>query len=143
MSKTLSTCINCRAVNRFTFQKALETQPKCGQCSGPLRFEHGISNMDLHDLNSIIRASHIPVVVDLWAPWCGPCVNFAPVYQKVALELGQSYIFLKVNTEQYPDASNILGVRGIPTLIMFSGGDEIKRQAGAMPETMFRQWLRD
>lgn len=141
MGKSLSTCMQCHAVNRFDFQKAMEQRPRCGQCQGALRFENGVSNVDLHDLNAIINAAPVPVILDLWAPWCGPCVGFAPVFLKVAKQLGSSYIFLKINTEQYPDAGNILGVRGIPTLIMFSGGDEIKRQSGAMPEPMFRQWL--
>ena len=142
MSKTFSTCSQCNAINRFDFSKALTSEPQCGQCKSKLNFKNGVSDVDLNGLDEIVNAADIPVVVDMWAPWCGPCIGFAPVYQKLAQELGEDFVFLKINTEQYPDAGNILGVRGIPTLIMFKGGNEIKRQAGAMPEGMLRQWLR-
>ena len=141
MSKTYSVCSHCLAVNRFDRESAYESTPKCGQCKNELTYENGVSNVDLQGLNALINASELPVLVDLWAPWCGPCVGFAPVYQKVAEELGDKFVFLKINTERHPDASNILGVRGIPTLVLFNNGDEIKRQSGAMPEPMFRQWL--
>ena len=107
----------------------------------PLMKKAGVSDVDLNGLDAIVKAADIPVLVDMWAPWCGPCVGFAPTYQKVAQDLGMQFVFLKINTEQYPDASHILGVRGIPTLIMFKDGDEVKRQAGAMPEGMLRSWL--
>ena len=141
MSKTFSVCKTCGAVNRFEFSKALSSQPHCGKCKGELAFHDGYSEVDLNGLNALVNASDLPVVVDLWAPWCGPCLGFAPVFQKIAKDRGGDMVFLKINTEQFPDASNILGVRGIPTVLMFKNGEEAKRQAGAMPEPMFRQWL--
>lgn len=141
MSKTVSICSSCSAVNRFDFKKSLENKPKCGKCQSGLSFHEGITDTNLDGLNKILSSTDLPVVVDLWAPWCGPCLGFAPVYQKLARETGDRMVFLKINTEAFPDASSILGVRGIPTLILFKNKDELKRQSGAMPESMLRSWL--
>ncbi len=141
MSKTYSVCTQCHSVNRFSFEKARDAAPRCGQCKGELSFHDGVSDVDWNGLQALLRTAELPVVLDLWAPWCGPCLGFAPVYQKVASERGDSMIFLKIDTEKFPEASQRLGVRGIPTLILFKQGQEVKRQAGAMPEAMFRQWL--
>ena len=141
MAHTFAVCNSCGAVNRLAAEKALAQQAHCGQCKSDLPIKHGISDLGLDELDKLVRASDIPVVVDLWASWCGPCVAFAPVFSKVAAEKVGQFVFCKLNTEQHPEASGVLGIRGIPTLLAFRAGDEIKRQSGAMPEAMFKQWL--
>ena len=140
--KTYSICRSCGKTNRVDALKSFESQARCGHCKSDLILKNGMNEVNLSQLRQLISAADIPVVVDLWAPWCGPCVSFAPTFQKLAKEQAGQFVFAKVNTEQHPDASQFLGVRGIPTLVAFQSGQEVKRQAGAMPEAMFREWLR-
>jgi thioredoxin 2 len=89
----------------------------------------------------LVAKATIPVVVDFWAPWCAPCLRFAPTFSEVAGELGGKFVFAKLNTESYPDASAEFGIRGIPTMIAFRGGAEAKRVSGAMAMGQFVSWL--
>ena len=139
--KTYGVCRSCGAVNRIDAEKSLKNTPHCGHCKAELTLKNGVNELNLKQLNQLIKSSDIPVIVDLWAPWCGPCVSFAPTFQKVAIESIGRYVFTKVDTEKFPDASSSLGVRGIPTIVAFKNGKEVKRQSGAMPEQMFKQWL--
>lgn len=141
MKHSFIVCNACHSVNRVDAEKILSLQPKCGQCGQLIVSKAGISEIGLDDLHHLSLAADIPVVVDLWASWCGPCVAFAPVFEKVARQKAGEFVFAKINTEKHAEASGVLGVRGIPTLIAFKKGDEIKRQSGAMPEAMFVQWL--
>ena len=138
---TFSACSSCGSVNRIDAIKALSSTPSCGQCKKPLAMHKGIVDIGLDELDKLAKVSDIPIVVDLWASWCGPCVAFAPVFEKVAQEKAGDFVFAKINTEKHAEVTGVLGVRGIPTLIAFNRGDEVKRQSGAMPEAMFKAWL--
>lgn len=88
-----------------------------------------------------IQKNHLPVLVDFWAPWCAPCKMMAPIFEQVASEVEPRARFLKLNTEEYPDAGAPLGIRSIPTLILFKQGREAARVSGAMDKTGLTNWL--
>ena len=83
----------------------------------------------------------MPIVVDFWATWCGPCQNFAPVFQQVSQQYIDKIRFVKVNTELAQQTSSTYGIRSIPSLLLFKGGKEVTRQAGAMDQTNLVRWL--
>lgn len=139
--KTYSVCSSCGKVNRVDALKSFESKPHCGFCKSELILKDGINDVSLSQLRQLISSSDIPVVVDLWASWCGPCVAFAPVFERTAKSEAGKVVFAKLDTEKHPDATQALGVRGIPTIIAFKSGQEAKRQTGAMPEVMFKEWL--
>ena len=87
------------------------------------------------------RSREIPVVVDFWAPWCGPCRILGPVIEKLAAEAGNRWELVKLNTEEQPDIAREYGVRGIPNVKMFHGGEPIAEFVGALPEDEIRRWL--
>lgn len=141
MATTYGICPSCGKLNRVATESAAEKQPHCGHCKSQLNFHDGLSDVNAAQLASLIQSSPLPVVVDFWAPWCAPCVSFAPTYEKTASELAGRAVFVKLNTESHPDAAARHGVRGIPLLAVFNHGSEVKRQAGAMPPAMLRSWL--
>lgn len=129
MSYTYATCKKCHAVNRIQSTKAKTAV--CGKCQTTISFHGLVSEVDSNDFQKILNASDLPVVVDFWASWCGPCKVYGPEFEKASLENPQ-VVFLKVNTESEKELSARLGIRGIPCTILFKNGKEAKRQAGAM-----------
>lgn len=134
-------CPACAAVNRVAPEKPA-AEAKCGKCHEPLFTGHPVALTDQSFARHISRNS-IPVVVDFWADWCGPCKVMAPEFEKAAHSLEPGVRFAKLDTEAAQDAAARLNIRSIPTMILFQGGREIARQSGAMPAGHIIQWVRE
>ncbi|MEE9428223.1 MAG: thioredoxin TrxC [Paracoccaceae bacterium] len=133
------TCLDCAQVNRVPADK-LANGAKCGTCGTPL-ISGKPKEVDLNWLTKAARYDDVPLVVDFWAPWCGPCRMMAPEFSKAAAQLKGRVRLVKLNTEDYPKASTKYNIRGIPMLAMFKGGREMARKAGAMPSTGIIGWV--
>jgi thioredoxin 2 len=133
-------CPNCTATNRIPATRLGET-PKCGQCHQPLFTGHPVA-LTASSLQRFIERSDLPVVVDFWAPWCGPCRMMAPEYAAAAPELEPQVRLAKVDTEAEPALGGQFGIRSIPTLVCFRGGREIARRSGAISRAEIVRWVR-
>lgn len=134
------TCLDCAQVNRVPKDK-LGNSAKCGTCGASL-LNGKPKEVDMAWLTKASRNDDLPLVVDFWAPWCGPCKMMAPEYTKAAGELNGLARLVKLNTEEFPKASTKYNIRGIPMLAAFSGGKEKARKAGAMPAAGIVQWVK-
>ena len=132
-------CPHCTAVNRTPTARAGE-QAKCGQCHTAL-FTGRPVDLTEATFERHISRSGIPVVVDFWAPWCGPCKMMAPHFSEAAKQLGARARLAKVNTEAEQNLAAKFGIRSIPTLALFKGGREVTRQAGAMGTADIVSWV--
>jgi thioredoxin 2 len=141
MSKALIQCQKCRAFNRVDLQRS--GQPKCGACKIAIEVHSGINEVSLHSLQDLLASSPVPVVVDFWAPWCGPCRAFAPTFAAVSERRAGEFVFAKLNTEEHQAAGSVFNIRGIPTIVVFSKGKELTRQSGAMDPRSFEGFLND
>lgn len=132
-------CPHCAAINRVP-ESRLTDAPVCGKCKAPL-LDGKVVNASDANFNRYIQQSGLPVLVDFWAPWCGPCRSFAPVYSELAAEMPTHVSFLKLDTEANQNTAAQRQIRSIPTLILFHGGREIARLSGALPKGQFKDWL--
>jgi thioredoxin 2 len=133
-------CPHCGSVNRVPGAK-LVARPQCGRCHAALFMGQPLG-LSTGTFDDHVGRSDIPVVVDFWASWCGPCHAMAPVFEQAARLLEPDFRLAKLNTEEAPEISARFGIRSIPTLIIFKGGRELARQSGAMPMKSLLAWIR-
>ncbi|UGQ49028.1 thioredoxin TrxC [Massilia endophytica] len=140
MSESLHiVCPHCDAVNRVPAPR-LDEDPNCGACKRQLFTGHPADLSSARFLKHIER-SDLPVLVDFWAPWCGPCRTMAPFYEQATQRLEPRYRVVKVNTEEAQDIGARYAIRSIPTLALFRNGREIARQPGAMDTNSILGWV--
>ncbi len=133
-------CPHCQAVNRIPAAK-MGDNPKCGKCHQPLFTGHPVE-LDAAAFQKHISRNDIPVLVDFWAPWCGPCKMMAPAFAQAAGQLEPYVRVAKVNTENEQMLGSQLNIRSIPTLALFKNGKEIARQPGAMGAADIVNWTK-
>ena len=134
------TCLACGQVNRVP-EDRLGAGAKCGTCGESLVTGKAVE-VDPAVLAPASRNDDLPLVADFWAPWCGPCKMMAPEFSKAAQALAGQVRLVKLNTETHPEAGATYNIRGIPTMIAFSGGRETRRQSGAMREPQIVGWIK-
>lgn len=125
------TCTTCGQTNRVPLDR-LSAGPKCGTCGEALA-DGRVAELDAKSHDKAIRGDGLPLLVDYWAPWCGPCRAMAPEFAKAAKAMAPRVRLAKLNTEDHPAISARAGIRGIPALILYQGGREVARLAGARP----------
>lgn len=131
-------CSHCGATNRLPHDRD-PASGKCGKCGRQL-FEGQPADVSATILEKHIAKSDIPVLVDVWAPWCGPCKVMGPQFEAATKRAEPAFRFVKLNSDDNQALSGRLGVRGIPTMIMFMGGREVARVSGAMSSSDILKW---
>lgn len=146
MSESLHiVCPHCHTTNRIAAERLAAppgtVEADCGQCHQPL-FTGEPAVLDDASFGRHTGRSHIPVVVDFWAPWCGPCRTMAPAFAQAARMLGPGVQLAKLDTEAHPAIGARLGIRSIPTMVMFRQGREVARISGALGASDIVRWVR-
>jgi|SRR5688500_3844455 thioredoxin 2 len=137
--KLLLACPRCLTANRVP-RARLGEDPKCGKCGAPLLDGKPVA-LDDATFEPFVSRSELPVVVDFWAAWCGPCRMMAPAFEQAAGELKTRVRFAKLDTENAQGVAARFGIRSIPTMILFRRGQEAGRVSGAMDARAIRAWL--
>ena len=133
-------CPHCDGINRVPVAR-LADGAQCGKCHRPLFTGHPLA-LDERRFARHVQKSDIPLLIDFWAPWCGPCRMMAPAFEQAAAQLEPGVRLIKVNTEEAQQLGARYGIRSIPTLMLMQGGREIARQAGAMDAGGIVSWAR-
>ena len=139
MKNTHIVCPSCMAVNRLEAQE-LQQNPNCGKCKSPLFLAQPITLTDAN-FNHFMVKNDGWVLVDFWAPWCGPCKMMAPAFAQASAQLEPHVRLAKLNTESDQASASQFAIRSIPTLILFHNGKEVARQAGALSAPQIIQWV--
>jgi thioredoxin 2 len=134
------TCLSCGQANRVPLDR-IEAGPKCAVCGGKLG-GGTVTAFDAQVHDKATRADEMPLIVDYWAPWCGPCRTMAPEFAKAATALRSRARFAKIDTEQFPAVSQRLQIRGIPLLVLYAKGREVARLPGARPAAEIEAFVR-
>jgi thioredoxin 2 len=134
-------CSDCGTVNRLPAAR-LALSPNCGGCKQPL-FTGKVRDLTAQEFQKHLSRDDIPLVIDFWAPWCGPCKVMGPQFAAAAAELEPQFRLAKVNTESQQQLGGQLNIRSIPTLVLFNGGREVARQSGAMSRADIIRWVKN
>jgi len=139
MTTTTLTCAACNTANRVPTER-INDRPKCGKCKEQILQGHPLE-LNASNVSQVLHGNSVPVLVDCWAPWCGPCRSFAPIFEQAAQQLEPRLRFAKLNTEDEQQLGGAWHIQSIPTLILFKEGREEARMSGAMPLGQLKQWL--
>ncbi len=133
-------CPSCGKVNKIP-KKESYAKANCGHCKKTMLNQKPLE-VDRAEMLHILVNSEIPVMVDFWAPWCGPCVQMSPAYEEASKEMSLKVQFLKVNTQEHQGLGALYGIESIPTMLMFRDGEEIGTNTGALSKEELVRWAK-
>ncbi|MFV0575364.1 MAG: thioredoxin TrxC [Vibrio sp.] len=138
MTTFTTPCPHCNSKNKVPLSR-VEENARCGRCQSPLFSGKPIVGTE-ENIDALLQGN-TPVVIDFWAPWCNPCVGFAPVFSDVAQEMAENVRFIKIDTESQQNLAAKYQIRSIPTIMVFKAGKKLDSINGALPKSQFSQWL--
>ncbi len=139
MAQTYVVCEKCSQMNRVDLKTKKEAV--CGACKTALPLHGAVVTGSDQTLPKLIDKSSLPLVIDVWATWCGPCRSFAPTFAEASEQFAGRVVFVKLDSDQNQQMAGRLSIRSIPTIIIFKNGKEVTRESGAIPRDQFSRWL--